>query len=355
MSGGSDPADRLLTIPNVLSVLRLAGVPLFLCLLLGPKADGWALAGSGATPACPTGSTASSPAGSTRPAVSARCSTRPPTGSTSFATLVAFVRPRHHSLVDRCRAGRPGTSSSASACWSCGSSGLRPVRGDLPRQGRHVQPAVRLPAAAARAGRVDRGPDRHARSPTPSRPGAARSTCGRPSCTSTSSFSRRAGHWEDHRQQVRSAKERSQVIPEELKYTEEHEWVRRTGEDTVRIGITDYAQEQLGDVVFVQLPELGTQVTAGDSLGEVESTKSVSDIFAPLDGEVVARQRRAGPAARARQLRPVRRGLDRRSCVSPTRRRSTACSTRTPTSRWRSTSDDDLPTTLRPVGEPLLR
>jgi glycine cleavage system H protein len=79
------------------------------------------------------------------------------------------------------------------------------------------------------------------------------------------------------------------VIPEELKYTEEHEWVARTGEDTVRIGVTDYAQEQLGDVVFVQLPEIGQSVGSGDTLGEVESTKSVSDIFAPLQGEVVGR------------------------------------------------------------------
>ncbi|MEJ2858109.1 MULTISPECIES: glycine cleavage system protein GcvH [unclassified Saccharothrix] len=84
-------------------------------------------------------------------------------------------------------------------------------------------------------------------------------------------------------------KERTAVIPEELKYTEEHEWVLRTGEDTVRVGITDYAQEQLGEVVFVQLPELGEQVGAGQTLGEVESTKSVSDIYAPLAGEVVAR------------------------------------------------------------------
>jgi glycine cleavage system H protein len=86
-----------------------------------------------------------------------------------------------------------------------------------------------------------------------------------------------------------SLKEHTAVIPEELKYTEEHEWVLRTGEDTVRVGITDYAQEQLGDVVFVQLPELGEQVAAGQTLGEVESTKSVSDIYAPLAGEVVAR------------------------------------------------------------------
>ncbi|MGP4017112.1 glycine cleavage system protein GcvH [Saccharopolyspora sp. 5N708] len=79
------------------------------------------------------------------------------------------------------------------------------------------------------------------------------------------------------------------AAPDEIKYTEEHEWVQRTAEDTVRIGITDYAQQQLGDVVFVQLPELGQQVAAGDALGEVESTKSVSDIYAPVTGEVVAR------------------------------------------------------------------
>ncbi|MFB9429848.1 glycine cleavage system protein GcvH [Streptoalloteichus tenebrarius] len=78
------------------------------------------------------------------------------------------------------------------------------------------------------------------------------------------------------------------VVPEELRYTEQHEWVARAGDDTVRVGITDYAQRQLGDVVFVQLPEVGRQVAEGDSVGEVESTKSVSDIYAPLAGEVVA-------------------------------------------------------------------
>jgi glycine cleavage system H protein len=79
------------------------------------------------------------------------------------------------------------------------------------------------------------------------------------------------------------------VVPDELKYTAEHEWVARVGADSVRIGITDYAQQQLGDVVFVQLPETGEQVSEGQTLGEVESTKSVSDIFAPLEGEVTAR------------------------------------------------------------------
>ncbi|HKS49069.1 MAG TPA: glycine cleavage system protein GcvH [Amycolatopsis sp.] len=76
--------------------------------------------------------------------------------------------------------------------------------------------------------------------------------------------------------------------PEELRYTEEHEWVSAGAGDSVRVGITEYAQDQLGDVVFVELPEVGKQVTAGESFGEVESTKSVSELFAPVDGEVIA-------------------------------------------------------------------
>ena len=79
------------------------------------------------------------------------------------------------------------------------------------------------------------------------------------------------------------------MVPEELNYTREHEWVRRIDLAVVRIGITDYAQRQLGDVVFVQLPDVGAQVAAGQALGEVESTKSVSDIYAPAAGEVTAR------------------------------------------------------------------
>ncbi|MEN3318585.1 MAG: glycine cleavage system protein [Mycobacterium sp.] len=77
-------------------------------------------------------------------------------------------------------------------------------------------------------------------------------------------------------------------IPADLYYTEEHEWVQRTGDDTVRVGITDYAQSALGDVVFVQLPDLGADVSAGESFGEVESTKSVSDLYAPVSAKVVA-------------------------------------------------------------------
>ncbi|WP_214407630.1 glycine cleavage system protein GcvH [Pseudonocardia lacus] len=78
------------------------------------------------------------------------------------------------------------------------------------------------------------------------------------------------------------------MIPEDLRYTDAHEWVRDLGEGVVRVGITDHAQSQLGDVVFVQLPAVGDSVTAGTAVGEVESTKSVSDIYAPLTGTVVA-------------------------------------------------------------------
>ena len=74
-------------------------------------------------------------------------------------------------------------------------------------------------------------------------------------------------------------------VPEDLRYTNDHEWVRVEG-DRVRIGITDYAQDALGDVVFVQVPSVGASVAAGDSFSEVESTKSVSDIYAPVTGQV---------------------------------------------------------------------
>ena len=79
------------------------------------------------------------------------------------------------------------------------------------------------------------------------------------------------------------------MIPEDLKYTPEHEWVRAGDGTAVRIGITHYAQDALGDVVFVSLPEVGATVTAGEPCGEVESTKSVSEIYAPVSGEVTAR------------------------------------------------------------------
>jgi glycine cleavage system H protein len=75
-------------------------------------------------------------------------------------------------------------------------------------------------------------------------------------------------------------------IPDDLLYTEEHEWIRQVGDDLVRIGITDYAQDQLGDVVYVELPEVGREVVKDDVLVEVESTKSVGEVYAPFAGKV---------------------------------------------------------------------
>lgn len=77
-------------------------------------------------------------------------------------------------------------------------------------------------------------------------------------------------------------------IPSDLNYTAEHEWVKVVDDTTIRFGITDYAQDALGDIVFVSLPKVGETLTAGATCGEVESTKSVSDIYAPVSGEVVA-------------------------------------------------------------------
>jgi glycine cleavage system H protein len=81
------------------------------------------------------------------------------------------------------------------------------------------------------------------------------------------------------------------VYPDDLKYTADHEWVRDPGdaEGTVRVGITHFAQDALGDIVYVSLPDVGDTVEAGTSVGELESTKSVSDVYAPLSGTVVAR------------------------------------------------------------------
>lgn len=77
--------------------------------------------------------------------------------------------------------------------------------------------------------------------------------------------------------------------PKDLKYTSEHEWAVPEGEDRVRVGITDFAQDALGDVVYVDLPEQGAELRAGEAFGEVESTKSVSDLFSPVSGRVVER------------------------------------------------------------------
>ncbi|GIJ20905.1 glycine cleavage system protein GcvH [Micromonospora lutea] len=79
------------------------------------------------------------------------------------------------------------------------------------------------------------------------------------------------------------------MIPEDLRYTAEHEWVAAADGGSVRVGVTHYAQDALGDIVYVQLPEVGAMVAAGESLGEIESTKSVSELYAPVAGTVSAR------------------------------------------------------------------
>ena len=76
------------------------------------------------------------------------------------------------------------------------------------------------------------------------------------------------------------------AYPADLKYSKDHEWIRVTG-DTAAIGITDYAQQQLGDVVFVDLPEVGRALTAGETFGSIESVKAVSELFSPVSGEVI--------------------------------------------------------------------
>ncbi|MGI9608735.1 MAG: glycine cleavage system protein GcvH [Acidimicrobiia bacterium] len=77
-------------------------------------------------------------------------------------------------------------------------------------------------------------------------------------------------------------------VPEDLLYAENHEWVKKEDDGTIRVGITDFAQDALGDVVFVDLPDVGRELGSGEPFGEIESTKSVSDIYSPTNGEVVA-------------------------------------------------------------------
>jgi glycine cleavage system H protein len=84
-------------------------------------------------------------------------------------------------------------------------------------------------------------------------------------------------------------KESVMEFPEDLRYTREHEWIREEGDGRLRVGITDYAQDALGDVVYVDVPEVGTSVTANQPFSEVESTKSVSDVYAPVSGTVSER------------------------------------------------------------------
>ena len=100
-------------------------------------------------------------------------------------------------------------------------------------------------------------------------------------------------------------------IPADLKYTKSHEWVRTLADGNVEVGITDHAQGALGDLVFVEVPEAGKSLKAGDSFAVVESVKAASDVYAPIAGEVIEGNRRARQPARADQFRALRRRLDR--------------------------------------------
>ena len=115
------------------------------------------------------------------------------------------------------------------------------------------------------------------------------------------------------------------ATPDDRRYTDQHEWALVQGTDgtatVVRVGITDHAQDALGDIVFVQLPEVGDEVAPGTPIGEVESTKSVSDVYAPVAGVVAAVNDGARRRPRDDQHRPVRRGLAGRDQRAGRRRR----------------------------------
>jgi len=101
------------------------------------------------------------------------------------------------------------------------------------------------------------------------------------------------------------------VFPDDVRYTDDHEWARQEGE-TVKVGITDYAQDQLGDIVFVELPEVGSTVEQGEEFGTLESVKAVSELYMPIGGEIVAINDGPGGHAGTGQRRSLRRWLDDR-------------------------------------------
>ena len=307
----------MLTVPNLLSLLRLAGVPLFLYLLLGPRADGWAIVVLAARRASPTGSTASWPGCSASTAGSARCSTRRWTGSTSWPRWSRWA----------CATIVPWWAVGALVARDLVLAATLPV---LRRRGYGPYLVTYLGKGATflllyAFPLLLLGQGSRAGSPICAAVRLRASRSGAPRCTSTPGLlylaqfvlamrTPAAGAAAPGAARARLAA----VIPEDLRYTDAHEWVRELGDGVVRIGITDHAQSQLGDVVFVQLPAVGDAVAAGAAVGEVESTKSVSDIYAPVGGHGRRGQRGAGRQPRAGQLRPVRGRLDARD---PARRR----------------------------------
>ena len=126
--------------------------------------------------------------------------------------------------------------------------------------------------------------------------------------------------------------EEALMYPQDLRYTKDHEWIAVEG-DRGTVGITDYAQKQLGDVVFLELPEVGRTLKAGEQFGTVESVKAVSELSRPVAGEVVEVNAAARREARDDQPGPARRGLDDRDQARRPGRRRAPCSTRPPTRR----------------------
>jgi glycine cleavage system H protein len=108
------------------------------------------------------------------------------------------------------------------------------------------------------------------------------------------------------------------MYPPELKYTKDHEWVRLDG-DRGEVGVTDYAQKQLGDVVFLELPEVGATLTQGQPFGTIESVKAVSELYAPVSGEVVEVNGALKDKPELVNETPIRRGCCGSSCPAPTR------------------------------------
>ena len=210
----------------------------------------------------------------------------------------------------------------ASGSWCPGSASLRRTRSWRSGGAATLATALEIPGGVADTVRTAGGA--HLGRPGGQRPGRARCSRPRPLSTLARPRARRV------RDLRRKAPAMSQT-PENLRYTREHEWVDVTPEGRVRFGITDHAQEALGDIVFVTLPAVGATVAAGEPCGEVESTKSVSDIYAPVSGTVVDPQRRRRDAARRRSTptRTARGGSPRSS--PPTWPPSTVCSTPTAT------------------------
>ena len=319
--------DRLLTIPNVLSIIRLAGVPLFLWLLLGPQADGWALVvlvASGVTDWL-DGKLArwlnqTSQLGAMLDPAADRLYT--------LATLVAFVirdiDPAGGSRL--LLVGRDVVVWSASGPAAAGR--LRPARGDLRRQGSDLQPDVRVPAAAARPGRLDGGRGRPAVRLRVHHLGQRALPVVRPALRhqAVTALQRarpalRLASW-THWRQIGRARGDAAGDPGGAQVHRGARVGRRAdGETPCGSASPTTPRSSSATWSSSSCRRWAQPVAPATPVGEVESTKSVSEIYAPLAGEVIAVNDGARRAAGADQHRPVRRGLDLRAHRSTTRTR----------------------------------